>query len=279
MRTILFGIASAFSWGTGDFIGGLVGRRTGALRSTLYVQSFGLIPLVPLAIFSGEPGMAQVDWMWSAIAGLVGTMALLALYRSLSKGQMSTTAPVAAVISAALPVIVGIKKDGVPSLPTLAGFALALAAIWLLSRNSADMKTSQIKATDFALPVFSGLGFGVYYILMNKASHVNVFAPLAAARGTGTFVLIVLAVINKKLQLSSARLWPLVAMNVAFDIGGSLFFILAGQSGRMDTAAVLASLYSGVTVFMAWLVAKEHIKPIQRMGILASMIAIILITL
>jgi drug/metabolite transporter (DMT)-like permease len=279
MHTILFGIASAFSWGTGDFIGGLVGRRTGALRSTLYVQSFGLVPLIPLAIFSGEPGMAQVDWMWSAIAGLVGTMALLALYRSLSKGQMSTTAPVAAVISAALPVIVGIKTDGVPSLSTLAGFALALVAIWLLSRNSADIKTSQIKATDFALPVFAGLGFGVYYILMNKASNVNVFAPLAAARGTGTLVLMVLAVINKKLQLPSARLWPLVAMNVTFDIGGSLFFILAGQSGRMDTAAVLASLYSGVTVFMAWLVAKEHIKPIQRMGILTSMIAIVLITL
>lgn len=238
-----------------------------------------MLPLVPLAILYGELDMALVDWMWSACAGLVGTMALLALYRSLSEGQMSTTAPVASVISAALPVIVGVTKDGVPSLSTLAGFALALAAIWLLSRNSSDAKTRQVTVNDFALPVAAGLGFGVYYILVNKASHVNVFAPLVAARVTGTLVLVFLAVINKKLQLPSARLMPMVAMNVVFDIGGSLFFILAGQSGRMDTAAVLASLYSGVTVLMAWLVAKEHIGLIQRLGILASMIAIVLITL
>jgi len=279
MRTILFGIASAFSWGTGDFLGGLVGRRTGALRSTLYVQGLGLIPLIPVALLFGGLDMAMSDWLWSACAGLVGTMALLALYRSLSEGQMSTTAPVAAVISAALPVIVGMSRDGVPSLPTLAGFALALAAIWLISRNSPDKDTRQVKATDFSLPVLAGLGFGVYYILMNKASHVHVFAPLLAARVAGTSMLVVLAAINKKLQLPTARLWPLVLMNVVFDIGGSMFFILAGQSGRMDTAAVLASLYSGVTVFMAWLFAKEHIRPVQRLGILASMAAIVLITL
>jgi len=279
MRTILFGIASAFSWGTGDFLGGLVGRRTGALRSTLYVQGLGLIPLIPVALLFGGLDMAMSDWLWSACAGLVGTMALLALYRSLSEGQMSTTAPVAAVISAALPVIVGMSRDGVPSLPTLAGFALALAAIWLLSRNSPDKDTRQVKATDFSLPVLAGLGFGVYYILMNKASHVHVFAPLLAARVAGTSMLVVLAAINKKLQLPTARLWPLVLMNVVFDIGGSMFFILAGQSGRMDTAAVLASLYSGVTVFMAWLFAKERIRPVQRLGILASMAAIVLITL
>jgi drug/metabolite transporter (DMT)-like permease len=279
MRTILFGIASAFSWGTGDFIGGFVGRRTGALRSTLYVQSLGLIPLVPLAIISSELDMSQVDWMWSSLAGLVGTMALLALYRSLSEGQMSTTAPVAAVISAALPVIVGIEKDGVPSLSTLAGFALALVTIWMLSGKSADSVVNQVYTVDFSLPVFAGLGFGLYYILLNKASHLYIFMPLVVARGTGTSVLVVLAVINKKLRIPPASLWPLVFLNVGFDIGGSLFFIFAGQSGRMDTAAVLASLYSGVTVFMAWLVVKEQIKPIQRMGILASMVAIVLITL
>ena len=50
-----------------------------------------------------------------------------------------------------------------------------------------------------------------------------------------------------------------MALNTALDVGGSLFYILAGQSGRMDLAALLASLYSGVTVGLAWLISREKI--------------------
>jgi uncharacterized membrane protein len=72
---------------------------------------------------------------------------------------------------------------------------------------------------------------------------------------------------------------PLVLLNISVDVLGSVFFILAVQSGRMDIAAVLGSLYSGVTVLLAWLVLREKISCIQRIGVAIALLAIILITI
>ena len=61
--------------------------------------------------------------------------------------------------------------------------------------------------------------------------------------------------------------------------GGNGCFILAGQTGRIDVAAVLSSLYPGATVFMAWLLLKETISRIQLAGIMTALGAIALLTL
>ncbi len=71
----------------------------------------------------------------------------------------------------------------------------------------------------------------------------------------------------------------MVILNISADVLGSLFYVLAVQSGRMDIAAVLGSLYSGATVMLAWLFLREKIIGMQRLGIAIAMLAIVLITL
>ncbi|MCA2002694.1 MAG: DMT family transporter, partial [Chloroflexi bacterium] len=63
------------------------------------------------------------------------------------------------------------------------------------------------------------------------------------------------------------------------DTAGNAFYALSAQTGRMDVAAVLGSLYPGSTVILAWLVLKERISRAQALGIAASLIAIALITI
>lgn len=277
MQTILFGLASAMFWGAGDFAGGLVSRRVNAIRASLYVQAGGLIPVLAIALFTRQLNMPLVDWLWCSAAGVIGSLGFLALYRALADGQMSTAAPIAAVTSAGLPAIVGVVRDGVPSVSIVAGFIFALAATWLISQNGAGAIKLRLK--DLLLPFLAGLGFGIYFIFVDLGGQSSVFAPLVAVRGAGGLTLMILAAFSKELHLPSRSMLPLVLLNISVDVLGSVFFILAVQSGRMDIAAVLGSLYSGVTVLLAWLILREKISSIQRIGVAIALLAIILITI
>jgi transporter family protein len=62
-----------------------------------------------------------------------------------------------------------------------------------------------------------------------------------------------------------------------FDGLGSLFYVLATQSGRLDGSAVLSSLYSAVTVVLAFIFLGERVGWLQGAGIVAALAAILLL--
>ena len=66
--------------------------------------------------------------------GAVGGFSLAIFYRALASGQMGLTAPIAALVGAAIPTMVDIALEGAPSRWTIGGFGLAVLAIWLITR-------------------------------------------------------------------------------------------------------------------------------------------------
>ncbi len=279
MLTILLGLAAALSWGAGDFSGGLISRHTGAVRSALYVEACGLLPLVLLAGVSGQIGkLSFIDWIICGVAGVLGCLGLVALYAALANGSMSIAAPVASLTSAGLPLIVGGLRDGWPPAVTLAGFGLALLAIWLIAQPGDKHSIVPAGWGQLGLPLLAGLGFGSYYILINLGSRNSLFEPLIAVRVAGSTALLIFAGFKRQLQWPPRSIWPLLSGNTVFDIGGSLLYILASQVGRMDIAALLGSLYSGATVLLAWIFLREKINNWQRCGLLLCGVAIYLMT-
>jgi drug/metabolite transporter (DMT)-like permease len=279
MLSIFYGLTSAIVWGAGDFTGGLASRKAGPYRTVMLSEAFGLLLVLAAALLTGAPVPAWPDLAWATLAGALGCSGLTLLYKSFADGQMSIAAPVSALTSAALPIAAGTLLEGFPGALKLAGFALALAAIWLISRDYGPARPAQIHLRDLRLPLIAGFFFGLYFILMDRGTQSTVLWPMIASRAAGSLVIALYVLSRGGPLLPERRTWPLIALNAVLDIGGNALYILSARAGRLDVAAVLGSLYPGSTVLLAWLLLKEKINRWQAAGILAALIAIVLMTL
>lgn len=274
LAPIVFGLTSAACWGAGDFCGGLATKSTQVYRVIISSQIVSLILLLALALILSEPLLPFGSLLLSYVGGIFGGIGLIALYRALADGHMGIAAPVSGVIAATVPVIAGAFIEGLPELPQLIGFGLALAAVWLISRTG----RSTIRWSDLGLPSLAGLCFGIFYVIIGSASGSNVWWPLVAARLGSLSLLLSVTLLAHQPRLVEKTHFMLIVIIGVMEVGGNACYILARQAGRLDVAAVLASLYPAVTVLLARLVLKEHVGRAQAMGIAAALAAITLIT-
>jgi drug/metabolite transporter (DMT)-like permease len=278
LLSILFGLGSALAWGAADFSGGLASKHARPYQVALVAEFAGLVPMLALALLWDEPVPPATAWILSAAGGGLGTFGLTILYRALADGQMSMAAPVSAVLAALIPVLVASMTLGLPGMFTLLGFALALASIWMISQSGAATHW-RISLRTLSLPLISGIFFGSFFVLMNLATRQAFFWPLVSGRLAGTLVMLVYA------RAVRGPLWPprpalsLSAWVGVVDVFGSVCYVLAARLGRPDVAAVLAALYPGSTVILAWIFLKERISGLQAIGILLALAAIVLMTL
>ena len=277
LLSILYGILSAATWGAGDFIGGLASKRTSPYRILFLAEIAGFIPFAALALLLREPLPPTADMLLGGGSSLIGLTGLLFLYRALAAGQMTIAAPVSALFAALIPVVFGFFALGAPSPATLAGFALAFAAVWLISQT--ELANWRLNLMDLRLPLLSGFFFGLYFLTLHRATLNAFFWPLAAARFAGFVMLGLYALIARQPGLPPRDLWGLSIVNGMLDIGGNAFYVLAAQTGRLDVAAVLSALYPASTVLLAWILLKERITWLQAFGVLLAFVAIVLFTL
>lgn len=271
---IAYGLASAASWGSGDFSGGVASRRGNVFSVVIVSQLIGGVFLVGLAFTLGERLPSPDNLLLGGTAGVVGVIGLVALYAGLAGGRMGVVAPVTAVLAAVIPVVVGFMNEGLPSTGRLAGFGLCLVAVWLLS-SGGDGGT--IRSRELGLAVTAGLGFGLFFVLIDRVSESAVLWPLVAARAASVCFLVFFAMARRQLEAPAANQLPVIALAGLFDTGGNTFFVLATRLGRLDIAAVLSSLYPAMTVLLAWLVLKERLLPRQWLGVVAALVALVFI--
>ena len=279
MLSILFSLGAALAWGAADFTGGLASRRTGAYRAAFYGEFFGLLFIVAAAFFIDEP---PPDWpmlLLALAAGGIGTTGLLTLFHSVIHGKMSIAMPVSALLAAALPVLVGSLTEGFPGGVTFLGFVLALAAIWLISQEDGKDNRIQARLSDLRLPLLAGIGFGSFFILMDMAAREATLWPMLASRSGGVIIVAIYMTFRQDSWRLTRDVWPVLVLNGFLDVGGTVFYVLASQAGRLDIAAVISSLFPGSTVILAALLLKERVSRSQTLGILLALAAIGFLTI
>jgi drug/metabolite transporter (DMT)-like permease len=298
---VVLALAAAASWGGGDFSGGMGvkatgGTTAGALRVVLIAHASSLAVLLAILALRHAPLPHGAPLVWGLVAGVTAGVSLTAFYIALARGAMGGSAALSGLLAAAIPAAVSSVLEGVPAPLRIAGFVLALVAIWLIAAGPSPESghavdgsepTESSRAT-LVLALIGGVGFGIYFVALRLANPLGVVEPVALARSASlvTCALLLLAVTlrSKRARVAepAAKLTRMVivwALGVALlDTGGNLLLIAATRTGRLDIAAVLASLYPAGTILLAaW---HLHERPTRRQltGMAIAAAAVVMIT-
>ena len=272
----IFALLAALSWGSGDFVGGCATRRTGAYSVVLATQLTGIIIFPVLALVFSESLPTLNNLMWGGLAGFFGASGLILLYMSMARGKMSIVATLAAVIAIIIPVIYSSINEGFPDTFKIAGFIFALIGIWFIVRMNAGR---DLEVKDIEYIAVAGLLFGLFFISIDKFSSTGIYWPLAFSRITALLMLAGFMTLTKASSKPTSDAVLLVVLAAMFNTGGVVLFALASVAGRLDVATILSSLSPGVTVLLACAILKERLALRQWVGLVASMTAIVLISM
>jgi uncharacterized membrane protein len=168
---VALALGSSLAWGISDFLGGLKSRSVALLTVLLVSQGTALILASVLVISRGEAPPGGAFLVYAALAGLIETLGVAALYRGLAVGVMSIVAPIAAT-APVVPVVVGIVLGELPAALHAAGIALAVLGIVATAcrRRSADVPRAVI-ASSVLFGLLTAIGFGSFYVAMDAASE------------------------------------------------------------------------------------------------------------
>src|SRR6185312_2414078 len=281
----LLALAAALLWGGGDFSGGMgvgaAGGKTGsALRVVMlsHISSFSV--LLAIVLLRHEPMPHGVLLAWALLGGIAGGVALTCFYMALSRGAMGASAAVSGLIAAAIPAFVSMAVEGAPTTLRIAGFLLAAGAIWMIAAGPAQQHAAR---STMMLAIIAGIGFGIYFVALRMANPLGIVMPMALAR-VGSLIACGLTFLFLHSRNAAgggsltgkAVLWALCAGTL--DTTGNLLCIAATRTGRLDVAAVLASLYPASTIVLAGWLLHERLSRRQWVGIAVAACAVVMIT-
>jgi len=262
---ILLSVASALAYGTADFLGGAASRKANVFRvvaisapASLVVEAL-ILPILGARWTAGSIG-------WGALSGIASAFAFALLYHALSIGPLVIVAPITAIVSAALPVAVGLAEGEHLTAAEIAGLPVAVCAIMLVTVKRSVVLAS-VRPWAVGVACLAGAAIATQLITLDQAPHNSGVAPLIIGRGVSTLVVLGAALTFGR-RIDSGR--PPIAVASAagcLDSLANLFFLLAARSGLLSISAVIVALYPAATIVLARVVLRESISRTQWLGL------------
>jgi drug/metabolite transporter (DMT)-like permease len=269
--SVVLALLASLTYGAGDFLGGLIGRKVPILAVVLWSQAAGLVLAIVAAVVFPADLVAASDFWWGAIGGSAGTMGLFYLYKGLAEGRMAVVSPVTALVGAMMPLSIGLAIGERPGVVHSVGIVMALPAIWLVAAapSSGGMGGARYG-------VIAGSGFGVFFAAIAQTGADSGFWPLVGARLAQVALVAIVAVSRRIPAPPRESRIGLLAVG-AGDILANVFLLLAFRSGLLTLVSVLASLYPAITVLLAVAILDEPISRRQVLGLALALLAVGLI--
>ncbi|MBD8606919.1 DMT family transporter [Aeromicrobium sp. CFBP 8757] len=270
---IVLSLVSALAYGVSDFLGGIFSKRAPAWQIAVVGQtSSGVVSLVAALVVGGSP--TGHDLAFGALAGLGAGFGVAFLYRGLSTARMGVVAPISAIGTALIPVVVGVATGDRPSTTVVIGIVLAFPAIALISRVVDDDPAHRGGVLD---GVLAGLGFGLLFVSLGQVGDDAGLMPLALSQVASVVSVVVTATVLRHAWVPRTRAaWSAVVMGPLGAVAQGAF-LYASHHGLLSVVSVISSLYPASTVVLAAVVLREKILRWQAVGLLAAALAVALV--
>lgn len=276
---VLLALAAAICWGTGDFFGGVAARRGGQVNAVaLGAQLAGFTAFIPIVLLLGG-SLTLADFWWALTSGASAGIAIFALYYGFTKTHTGVVAPTAAVLTAGFPAVFGlVTGDDLTSIQ-LAGIAVALVAIWLISRpgTTATPFDANVRL-GVIYGITAGILFGLMFIGLDQLTDDSAVPAVLPLRLGGAVAIFLISIVRSMPMRPQRALLPLIAGSGFIGSLGNLAFILSTADGDLAIVSVVGSLFPAATVGLAYLFLGERLSRLQLGGVAAALVAVALVS-
>ncbi|ARZ66105.1 hypothetical protein SMD11_0439 [Streptomyces albireticuli] len=277
MIALILALGSSLAYGCADFLGGLGARRAHVLRTVMIAAPASLaVELLLWPVLGARWSAAALGW--GAASGVASAAAFALLYRTLAIGPMSVLSPVTALVSAVLPVGVGLVQGERLGVAGLIGVPLALVAVVLVSAGPGT-RSARPGRTALLLACGAGAAIALQLVCLHQAPGDSGVAPLVVGRAVSSAVTLTAAGLLRG-RLGPER--PSLALSAgagALDSLANLAFLFAARGGDLAVVAVVTALYPAGTVLLARTVLSERVHRGQLAGLGAAAAAVSLLAL
>lgn len=267
---IFWGLATAFGFGTADYVARGVSERFGAYRTLLYAHMVSLVMLLLVIAAIPPAALAWGPLAIGAALGVINTLGTLLLYRALGIGTTAIVSPISSSFGAVTLILALLSGD---QISTTRVIMLALIAVGIMLATSAPGNTTTAHRGGTLRGVPEALGsavaFGVFFWgLKYIVDDLGPWIPVAESRIT---TLILFPLLARPLHQSIAPPpradWWRFGLIALLDTLGNVSYNYGVSGASSGLVAMLGSLVSPVTVLLAFVLLRERLTARQWWGV------------
>ena len=234
-----------------------------------------MLALIVALVFGGG-GLSAGLFGAAALAGALVVGALGAFYRAMALGTVSVVATIAA-LGIVVPVAGGIAMGETPAALQCVGAGLAVAGVLFVAREP-DVEWRTANRASLGLAALAALGFGLFFLLIDDAADHDAAWTIVAARTGGVSVLAAAALaLRPSIPRLRGQVLGVLLVIGCLDVAANSLYAVASTKGLLPVVAVCGSLYSAVTVVLAWRFLGERLARPQLVGVAVALGGVALI--
>jgi drug/metabolite transporter (DMT)-like permease len=185
--SVVFAVLAALSYGVGDFAGAQASRTRSPLWVLWVARLASLVALTSPLLFWNRGVLVGRDMALGCLGGALISTAIWLMYRSMTLAPIHFATPVAAVLAASVPAVIGVLSGDRPRPVAVAGVALAIFSTALISGLGRESFGAHTKNERLALKlsVFAGVLYGLHSVVFSAISDASGLWPVVSEQSTG----------------------------------------------------------------------------------------------